>query len=338
MLRGDHAPASSPEGCDPTVFAGQIVSYLRQLAEERAAATTIDATPFPFAEEAGITVEAVAARALPQGILPIVDTTPAVVPAAEAFKPFATPGMDATLEHLVPLPDRPSNAPKELHSAEAAAEAMREGTLDEERAGIEEALLSLVEKLSAEGRTKTNHAPTPEPDLTIELDELRLAMERRELEWIEELNHVELSGLDAVPRDSAARESPESTAVVGDPIDTPEAEARAPPSVARKGGAEWGKLIESLRHDLDRLDAERQHRSGTPVASHLDESRIPTSPRPSGTAEPGVRNKQRRSARPAPAIQDEWGFFDPEQCGFAALLAKLDEITEEREALTHRRA
>ena len=27
-------------------------------------------------------------------------------------------------------------------------------------------------------------------------------------------------------------------------------------------------------------------------------------------------------------IQDEWGFFDPEQCGFAALLAKLDEILE----------
>ena len=27
-------------------------------------------------------------------------------------------------------------------------------------------------------------------------------------------------------------------------------------------------------------------------------------------------------------IQDEWGLFDPAQCGFAALLAKLDEITD----------
>jgi hypothetical protein len=27
------------------------------------------------------------------------------------------------------------------------------------------------------------------------------------------------------------------------------------------------------------------------------------------------------------AAQDEWGLFDPEQCGFAALLAKLDEVT-----------
>jgi len=42
-------------------------------------------------------------------------------------------------------------------------------------------------------------------------------------------------------------------------------------------------------------------------------------------------------ARPAPArrvpralrpVQDEWGFFDPDQAGFTALLAKLREITE----------
>src|SRR4029077_13988968 len=40
------------------------------------------------------------------------------------------------------------------------------------------------------------------------------------------------------------------------------------------------------------------------------------------------------SARPASKrtrkkpIKDEWAFFDPEKCGFAALLAKLDEIIE----------
>ena len=37
----------------------------------------------------------------------------------------------------------------------------------------------------------------------------------------------------------------------------------------------------------------------------------------------------RRSTRPrkAPPVQDEWGlFFDPNQCGFPALIAKLDEI------------
>jgi hypothetical protein len=38
---------------------------------------------------------------------------------------------------------------------------------------------------------------------------------------------------------------------------------------------------------------------------------------------PSTRSKN----HPKP-IQDEWGFFDPEQCGFAALLHKLDEILE----------
>ena len=37
------------------------------------------------------------------------------------------------------------------------------------------------------------------------------------------------------------------------------------------------------------------------------------------------RPKRRSSSKP---MQDEWGLFDPAQCGFATLLAKLDEITE----------
>ena len=35
------------------------------------------------------------------------------------------------------------------------------------------------------------------------------------------------------------------------------------------------------------------------------------------------RPKRRRKAQP---VQDDWGFFDPNQCGFPALIAKLDEI------------
>lgn len=36
-----------------------------------------------------------------------------------------------------------------------------------------------------------------------------------------------------------------------------------------------------------------------------------------------------RRRLPRGPIQDEWGVFDPEQCGFAALLAKLKEATLE---------
>jgi hypothetical protein len=29
-------------------------------------------------------------------------------------------------------------------------------------------------------------------------------------------------------------------------------------------------------------------------------------------------------------VQDEWGIFDPKQCGFAALVEKLDEVSDEK--------
>jgi len=62
---------------------------------------------------------------------------------------------------------------------------------------------------------------------------------------------------------------------------------------------DWVQLIESLRVDVERRRSEKA--SGPPKTARM----TPTRP-----------------------VQDEWGLFDPAQCGFAALLAKLDEITE----------
>jgi hypothetical protein len=53
---------------------------------------------------------------------------------------------------------------------------------------------------------------------------------------------------------------------------------------------------------------------------------IPAQPRSEIPRRPKVR-------RP---LQDEWGLFDPEQCGFAALLNRLDEITEPKAAAPDR--
>jgi hypothetical protein len=39
-----------------------------------------------------------------------------------------------------------------------------------------------------------------------------------------------------------------------------------------------------------------------------------------------VAPRMRKRGRRAQPAQDEWGFFDPSQCGFPALIAKLDEI------------
>jgi hypothetical protein len=47
--------------------------------------------------------------------------------------------------------------------------------------------------------------------------------------------------------------------------------------------------------------------------------------------------KKKKRAKSSPA-QDEWGFFDPDQCGFAALIEKLEEITDKDDPPSPRRA
>jgi hypothetical protein len=69
---------------------------------------------------------------------------------------------------------------------------------------------------------------------------------------------------------------------------------------------EWVALITSLRDDVQRLRVQKAGQKAAPQPVRAD-----------------------RKSKP---VQDEWGFFDPEQCGFAALLAKLDEVTESEDS------
>jgi hypothetical protein len=112
----------------------------------------------------------------------------------------------------------------------------------------------------------------------------------------------------------------------------------------------WMTALEELRREVEQLRAERQ---AAPAAAPAPAT-APASPdepareaapstviAPSPTAAPESSSSTRRSAqkqkpakkkdgrrkKPGAPPQDEWGFFDPEQYGFAALLEKLDEIT-----------
>ena len=91
--------------------------------------------------------------------------------------------------------------------------------------------------------------------------------------------------------------------------------------VARAEQPDWIELVASLRQDLER-------RRIDPASAAVD----PIAARPSdggATEAHRVATKPRPVAKQTKPIQDEWGFFDPEQCGFSTLLAKLEEITEE---------
>ena len=116
--------------------------------------------------------------------------------------------------------------------------------------------------------------------------------------------------------------------VAAPPVPSPAAEAAAPPPDAPAARPEWIELIESLRQDVKRLRSERtQAPVATPRSKPIPMPVLRPSPavrRAVGADEELTPTKRAKSAKPA---QDEWGFFDPES-GFAALLAKLDEITQ----------
>ena len=81
---------------------------------------------------------------------------------------------------------------------------------------------------------------------------------------------------------------------------------------------------------MDRLRAGRDQAAPVVAAKQKDavaaakpkDRRAPAPP----AAAKKAATKRLKKGKP---VQDEWGFFDPEQCGFAALLAKLDEITDD---------
>lgn len=118
------------------------------------------------------------------------------------------------------------------------------------------------------------------------------------------------------------------------------AEAYQEPIAPRKAAAkpEWVELMRSLREDIARRRSELA--ASGPVAPPAQKPQRPRaaetrvqaakpapapSPAPAPAAVPADPKKPRpKRTRP---IEDEWGLFDPEQCGFAALLDKLDEMT-----------
>jgi hypothetical protein len=116
---------------------------------------------------------------------------------------------------------------------------------------------------------------------------------------------------------------------------------------------EWEYIVEALRRDAERLEARPPAPSQlAPVESVEDQQSVTPSPtippaqeidsvhteaQPAAAvadpaqsevaAEPATTKARRKRAKAVPP-QDEWGFFDPDQCGFAALIEKLEEVTD----------
>jgi hypothetical protein len=339
VLRRMKPRAAETDGCDPVVFAEQIASYLERAAEERPRVMTERVVPATAVPESVVSESAVPEMAAAPSQPPY--ESPSLAAFAAGGRASGTVDDAVKQEWLEPLPadrgERDEPAEVVVVGEEPIEAAADEGV----SFAVEEAVRALFaepapavhdpappiaapaetfsepvfvatdhpKKAAADHRKKVAAAhkepaaTRKEQDEWAAVDELMAALQ------LMPLAAIEVTGQDdwiaPVPNETQrAAEMPAQR------IDEPESDepASSLAPVAAKSEREWVALIESLRHDVERLRVERAEKPGRKAAA--------------ATA------KAARPERAAKPVQDEWGFFDPQQCGFAALLAKLDEVTE----------
>jgi hypothetical protein len=123
--------------------------------------------------------------------------------------------------------------------------------------------------------------------------------------------------LDGVPAENA----PAPSKV--EPAPAAAGSTAASPPTPPAPGPEVLEMLTAIRHDIERLRAEQGARPAS--------SSEPADKSGRGLAK-AARSQKTKEAKESAPVQDEWGFFDPDRCGFAALLDKLEEITETEEA------
>ena len=190
------------------------------------------------------------------------------------------------------------------------------------------------------------------------LEAMRLEAERLEAERVEalrrEAERLEAQRLEAARRETERREAERREAAQRD-AERREAEqfeaarreaerlSKQPEEVSDMPAPEQ-RLPDSLMHDknwitsaIDALRMEVQLlRTGRAVsASSAPDTPVEASPveeqqkiSPASPKKPGKKKAQASQAKP---LQDEWGIYDPGQCGFDALFAKINEASHEDE-------
>jgi hypothetical protein len=348
-LRREKSRSAEPDGCDPAVFADQIASYLDRAAQERKARAT-ELTH----DEAPAVVESVA-------MPPQHDDAPAVAEFAVTSAQYDD--ASAVAEFAVPRAqhdDVPAVAEFAVMSAQAEQPAEDVSQWSQDEPTGDESVSFALEEVARALFSNAGTAPeapvealaaavedtTPPASATIVPMVATAAESAVDAEWatvdelIAALQVMPLAAIEATEEDEwlapvrhpeGVSEEPERVLDEPDPAAWPGLEslaANAPaapdaaqkvahgvakaeaPAPAGRSEQEWVALVESLRHDVERIRTERAD-------------------------QPAPKPAPARSPRPKKAkpVQDEWGLFDPEQCGFAALLAKLEEVTEEEKSV-----
>ena len=303
-LRGRSSDAGT-DGCDPEIFAEQIREYLERAAEERRhAALRLEDMKEAAAAAAAAEARAIAAADQPPPAdddLPATDTswTPSV-DAADNPEPVYF-----EVEAVVPMEAAPVGAesapePETSDEGDAWSEIALGGD-DTDQAGAHS------ERAAAYSLDDDDDAAS------LELTSEPIDLQR----FVEELTSQ--AAIDAprpaprANRDDVLDEFEEALEV----INSDDPEPNRPNSTSQADSDVLTPLV------------------GATAWPHLDSTVAKVAPGGDDAASEAAAGAQSATARPrsrkkarASSPQQEWSPFDPEQCGFSALLAKLDQMTD----------
>ena len=343
-LIGDRPQRAMIEGCDPAVFAEQCAAYLERAAAERAShAHLIDEhfeEPAPAVERPPIVRE-------PEFVEDFVSVQAETPVAAESptWQPFADV--------------ETSPAAQVFSAAETYAEAEPFRTAETYPVAQPFRAAEAAYPVAQPFRTAETFAePFAAPsdamtDLDAALDLVLLDDDAEQDQAIEEVEQnvieLDLSTLvedeDAIVKDFSMPNDPTATiaSAVLAVVEAEEQAARAAqaqpvaaapvvepknPVVQPKKKIERDAWIPThlgvtqLWPAMDNYVAERR-----PAAVSIDSDDSLAATEAAAAPPSSMPAPARRRPKVKP-IEDEWGFFDPDQCGFAALLAKLEEIAD----------
>ena len=306
-LLGDRSSDAVPNGCDPAVFAEQCREYLERSAVERDASKTAE-------RDASTTAESGANRAVEWDARQVERDAPKEDPVSRS-----TVAEPARSLHI-------SDNPASIIAALAAAEPE---TFDEqpiELAPVAEPLATAPDEENeepAEARTAFDDVDLSDlleeerPDLhaTVDVSEDQPVYDLSDASGLDEPPAEAASDRDKAPASDNAHASDNAPANFGEDKDPADVGEKAPADFD-----EWQQVVDALKRESDRGRWPRRKSRGTM-------SPAPPSPAAAKPAAPGAPLAQR--PRGAKRVHDEWGMFDPQEAGMAALFAKLEKLNSD---------
>ena len=333
LRRGKPQQDDAPDGCDPTVFAAQCAEYLERAAADRA---VNDAEAVHHAEPIGYSAIDEPQESIGEGdvIREFEANAAEIEPIVEPAETMPEPIVNFMTSMLDPIETAHEPMVNSLTAAREADEATDEPKMStaQTTATVRTPAIPLIIDAPAAAAT-VQHAIAQ-----IEAYVAREALASDTIAKIEANEHADETDDSDIPEGFIELDL--STLMDDPPADAPARREEDEPAALESSELDLDEDDKLFVYDINDINVSGQDDPmTTPVAAtpaakaaraeKAEPARVASAGRPPVLTGPMPSKFATKRRKP---IQSDWGFFDPEQCGFAALIAKLDEIikTEDR--------